>query len=85
MVSVVDDKGDHDVPSASGPVVGAADGACRRALSLADGRVEVTLRTNVSFDGAWWSCLDRTFPAGAGFLVAAVSAGVNLDTRALAG
>ncbi|WP_327097529.1 cupin domain-containing protein [Nocardia vinacea] len=34
-----------------------------------DGRAEVTLRTNVWFDGTWWSCLDRSFRAGAGFLV----------------
>lgn len=35
----------------------------------ADGRVEVALRSSVWLDGAWWSCLDRTFQAGAGFLV----------------
>jgi mannose-6-phosphate isomerase-like protein (cupin superfamily) len=34
-----------------------------------DGRAEVALRSNVWLDGAWWSCLDRTFQAGAGFLV----------------
>lgn len=34
-----------------------------------DGRVEVALRSGVWLDGAWWSCLDRTFQAGAGFLV----------------
>nr|WP_271209298.1 cupin domain-containing protein [Rhodococcus wratislaviensis]GLK33802.1 hypothetical protein GCM10017611_06450 [Rhodococcus wratislaviensis] len=34
-----------------------------------DGRAEVALRTNVWIDGMWWSCLDRTFQAGAGFLV----------------
>jgi mannose-6-phosphate isomerase-like protein (cupin superfamily) len=35
----------------------------------ADGRAEVALRSTVWLDGAWWSCLDRTFQAGAGFLV----------------
>jgi mannose-6-phosphate isomerase-like protein (cupin superfamily) len=35
----------------------------------ADGRAEVALRSNVWLDGAWWACLDRTFQAGAGFLV----------------
>lgn len=35
----------------------------------ADGRAEVALRSGVWLDGAWWSCLDRTFAAGAGFLV----------------
>ena len=35
----------------------------------ADGRAEVALRSSVFLDGAWWSCLDRTFQAGAGFLV----------------
>ncbi|MFC5731478.1 MULTISPECIES: cupin domain-containing protein [Nocardioides] len=35
----------------------------------ADGRAEVALRSSVWLDGAWWSCLDRTFQAGAGFLV----------------
>lgn len=34
-----------------------------------DGRAEVALRGNVWMDGQWWSCLDRTFQAGAGFLV----------------
>jgi mannose-6-phosphate isomerase-like protein (cupin superfamily) len=34
-----------------------------------DGRAEVVLRSSVWLDGAWWSCLDRTFQAGAGFLV----------------
>lgn len=34
-----------------------------------DGRAEVALRSRVWLDGAWWSCLDRTFQAGAGFLV----------------
>lgn len=34
-----------------------------------DGRAEVALRSSVWADGAWWSCLDRTFQAGAGFLV----------------
>ena len=34
-----------------------------------DGRAEVALRSNVWVDGAWWACLDRTFRAGAGFLV----------------
>lgn len=34
-----------------------------------DGRAEVALRSNVWLDGAWWACLDRTFQAGAGFLV----------------
>jgi mannose-6-phosphate isomerase-like protein (cupin superfamily) len=34
-----------------------------------DGRAEVALRSGVWLDGAWWSCLDRTFAAGAGFLV----------------
>jgi mannose-6-phosphate isomerase-like protein (cupin superfamily) len=34
-----------------------------------DGRAEVALRSNVWLDGAWWACLDRTFSAGAGFLV----------------
>jgi len=34
-----------------------------------DGRAEVVLRSSVWLDGAWWSCLDRTFRAGAGFLV----------------
>jgi mannose-6-phosphate isomerase-like protein (cupin superfamily) len=34
-----------------------------------DGRAEVALRSGVWLDGAWWSCLDRTFQAGAGFLV----------------
>jgi mannose-6-phosphate isomerase-like protein (cupin superfamily) len=34
-----------------------------------DGRAEVALRSSVWLDGAWWSCLDRTFQAGAGFLV----------------
>jgi mannose-6-phosphate isomerase-like protein (cupin superfamily) len=34
-----------------------------------DGKAEVALRNNVWLDGAWWSCLDRTFAAGAGFLV----------------
>lgn len=35
----------------------------------ADGRAEVALRSGVWLDGAWWSCLDRTFAAGAGRLV----------------
>ena len=35
-----------------------------------DGLAEVALRTNVWLDGAWWACLDRTFRAGAGRLVA---------------
>ena len=35
----------------------------------ADGRAEIALRSSVWLDGAWWSCLDRTFQAGAGFLV----------------
>ncbi|GAA5168891.1 hypothetical protein GCM10023321_63610 [Pseudonocardia eucalypti] len=35
----------------------------------ADGRAEVALRSTVWLDGKWWSCLDRTFQAGAGFLV----------------
>jgi mannose-6-phosphate isomerase-like protein (cupin superfamily) len=35
----------------------------------ADARSEVALRSNVWLDGAWWACLDRTFQAGAGFLV----------------
>jgi len=35
----------------------------------ADGRAEVALRSNVWLGGAWWACLDRTFQAGAGFLV----------------
>lgn len=34
-----------------------------------DGLAEVALRSSVWSDGAWWSCLDRTFRAGAGFLV----------------
>lgn len=34
-----------------------------------DGRAEVALRSGVWLDGAWWSCLDRTFAAGAGRLV----------------
>lgn len=34
-----------------------------------DGRAEVALRSSVWLDGAWWSCLDRTFRPGAGFLV----------------
>lgn len=34
-----------------------------------DGRAEVALRSSVWSDGVWWSCLDRTFRAGAGFLV----------------
>lgn len=34
-----------------------------------DGRAEVALRSSVWLDGAWWSCLDRTFAAGAGRLV----------------
>jgi len=34
-----------------------------------DGRAEVALRSSVWLDGAWWSCLDRTYQAGAGFLV----------------
>jgi mannose-6-phosphate isomerase-like protein (cupin superfamily) len=33
------------------------------------GRAEVALRSAVWLDGAWWACLDRTFQAGAGFLV----------------
>ena len=35
----------------------------------AGGRAEVALRSSVFLDGAWWACLDRTFEAGAGFLV----------------
>lgn len=35
----------------------------------ADGRAEIALRNGVWLDGAWWACLDRTFQAGAGFLV----------------
>lgn len=35
-----------------------------------DGLAEVALRSNVWLDGAWWACLDRTFQAGAGRLVA---------------
>ena len=35
----------------------------------ADGRAEVALRSGVWLEGAWWACLDRTFQAGAGFLV----------------
>jgi len=31
-----------------------------------DGRAEVALRSSVWLDGAWWSCLDRTFATGAG-------------------
>jgi mannose-6-phosphate isomerase-like protein (cupin superfamily) len=34
-----------------------------------DGRAEVALRSGVWLDQAWWSCLDRRFEAGAGFLV----------------
>ena len=34
-----------------------------------DGRAEVALRSSVWLDGTWWSCLDRRFEAGAGFLV----------------
>jgi mannose-6-phosphate isomerase-like protein (cupin superfamily) len=34
-----------------------------------DGRAEVALRSGVWLDEAWWSCLDRRFEAGAGFLV----------------
>lgn len=34
-----------------------------------DGRSEVALRSSVWLEGTWWSCLDRTFQAGAGFLV----------------
>lgn len=34
-----------------------------------DARAEVALRSSVWLDGSWWSCLDRTFAAGAGFLV----------------
>lgn len=34
-----------------------------------DGRVEVALRSSVWLDDGWWSCLDRRFSAGAGFLV----------------
>ena len=34
-----------------------------------DGRAEVALHSSVWVDGASWSCLDRTFQAGAGFLV----------------
>lgn len=34
-----------------------------------DRRVEVALRSSVWVDQAWWSCLDRRFEAGAGFLV----------------
>jgi mannose-6-phosphate isomerase-like protein (cupin superfamily) len=35
----------------------------------ANGHAEVALRSSVFLDGAWWSCLDRTFQAGKGFLV----------------
>jgi mannose-6-phosphate isomerase-like protein (cupin superfamily) len=34
-----------------------------------DARAEFALRSGVWLDGAWWACLDRTFQAGAGFLV----------------
>ena len=34
-----------------------------------EGLVELVLRSNVWVDRAWWACLDRTFRAGAGFLV----------------
>lgn len=34
----------------------------------ADGRAELTLRAPVWLDGSWWTCLERTFRAGAGFL-----------------
>lgn len=34
----------------------------------ADGRAELTLRAPVWLDGAWWTCLERSFRSGAGFL-----------------
>jgi mannose-6-phosphate isomerase-like protein (cupin superfamily) len=34
----------------------------------ADGRAELTLRAPVWLEGSWWTCLDRSFRAGAGFL-----------------
>ncbi len=33
-----------------------------------DGRATVALRAPVWLDGAWWTCLDRSYRAGAGFL-----------------
>lgn len=33
-----------------------------------DRRAELTLRAPVWLDGAWWTCLERSFRAGAGFL-----------------
>jgi len=33
-----------------------------------DGRAELTLRAPVWLEGSWWTCLERRFRAGAGFL-----------------